>query len=300
MRILVFGSLNIDHDYYVDHRGAPGETITADSLSLAVGGKGLNQAIAIAKAGASVALAGAVGPDGGMLLQTLQDHGVDVSLIKHVDQPTGHAIITIDRHGSNDIMIFGGANRQIDAAYVSQVLAGYGPGDIMVVENEISAMKDVLSQAHAKGMTIVANPSPFDPQILGWPLDDIDWFFINEVEGAGLTGGADIPSMPAALAARFPKAQVVLTLGGQGAYYLHAGQAQHQPASHVKAIDTVGAGDTFLGYFTAGLARGRDPRACLRLASTAAGICVTRKGAAASIPTADEVEAVLASSPATD
>lgn len=290
MKILVFGSLNIDHDYYVDHLMVPGETMAADSLVLAPGGKGLNQAIALAKAGIEVSLAGCIGPDGGLLEQTMASYHVDGRLLKHCTEPNGHAIITIDHHGANSIMIYGGANQQVDHDYVDMILAQYQAGDIIIVENEISEMPYLLQQAHAKGLIIAANPSPFDDKISQWPLKSIDWFFINETEGALLTGVTETNLIVEALPHMYPQSRFVLTLGSQGAVYVDANQNIKVPACHVKAVDTVGAGDTFMGYFVAGLYHQWPIEKCLKTASTAAALCVSRKGAASAVPTMAEVE----------
>ncbi len=289
MKILVFGSLNIDHDYYVDHLMAPGETIAADKLVLAPGGKGLNQAIALAKSGLPVSLAGCLGPDSQLLDQTMEQYHVDADLIKRDQTPTGHAIITIDAQGANSIMIYGGANQQIDQAYIDSVLAQFGQGDIIIVQNEISSMVYLLNQAYRKKMTIVANPSPFNSRIADWPLALIDWFFINETEGAALTGRSEYPDIAAGLLSKFPTSRFVLTLGGQGSWYIDSAQIIKQPAYHVKAVDTVGAGDTFLGYFVNGLYNNLTPAQCLSQAAKAAAICVSRIGAAQAVPTMDEV-----------
>lgn len=303
MRVLCFGSLNIDYTYRVDHFVKKGETLASDSLHVFSGGKGLNQSIALARAGLSVCHAGAVGEDGGFLLDVLSQSGVDTENIAVLkDIRTGNAIIQNDRDGDNCILLYGGANQAVTREHVDQVLARFGAGDYLVLQNEISEIPYIVEKAHGIGMKIVLNPSPMNEKIREIPLEFVDYFLLNEVEagqilgkeavtGAGVKagGGVDGEALAAELLARFPDAAVVLTLGSDGSVYADKNERFFQPAYPVETVDTTAAGDTFTGYFLAGILAGRTVRAAMDLAARAASIAVTRRGAAPSIPAIDEV-----------
>ncbi|MCX7776388.1 MAG: ribokinase [Spirochaetaceae bacterium] len=299
MRVLNFGSLNIDHVYRVDRFVQPGETKAVKAYEVFAGGKGLNQSIALARAGLRVAHAGKVGPEGDFLIKVLKQAGVETASIGRSPLPTGHAIIQVDDEGHNCILIHGGANRDITEAFIQRVLEVFDKGDILVLQNEIAMPQRILELAHAKGMTLVLNPSPFEPSIAAWPLALVDIFVLNETEAAGLARGLalldaeraqDAREAARALAARFSHALVVVTLGAEGALAIRDGSEYLQPAFKVNALDTTAAGDTFLGYLVAGIAEGCSIPDALKLAAQAAAICVTRKGASSSIPRRDELE----------
>ncbi|MBR3271772.1 MAG: ribokinase, partial [Clostridia bacterium] len=160
MRVLVFGSLNIDRTYSVPHFVRAGETLTASRMELFRGGKGFNQTVALARAGVPVAMAGAVGSDGDFLTEPLSAEGVDISRIKRTDGASGHAIIQVNAEGNNSIIILAGANGTITYADADAALSGYGKGDWLVLQNEISSLDYIIRTAHEKGMTVVLNPSP--------------------------------------------------------------------------------------------------------------------------------------------
>lgn len=293
MKVLCFGSLNIDYTYRVDHFVRPGETLSARSLQVFPGGKGLNQSLALAKAGAKVSHAGAVGEDGRFLLELLENAGVDISQTEILpDTRTGNAIIQNDAAGDNCILLFGGANRAITPEQVDRTLASCEPGDYLLLQNEISSLGYLVEQAAKKGLRIVLNPSPMNGEILALPLDQIDLFLLNEVEAAQLTGlpSEEAEALGDALRERFPKAGIVLTLGSRGSVYLDGEKRIVQKPYPVQAVDTTAAGDTFTGYFLAGLLAGRPIEETMDRASRASAIAVTRPGAATSIPTPDEVD----------
>jgi ribokinase len=289
MRILNFGSLNIDYVYRVDTFLKPGETKAAKSRSVFAGGKGLNQSLAIARAGLSVFHAGKIGEEGGFLVDTLQKGKVDTSLIVRSSVPTGHTIIQVDDSGRNCILLFGGANQDIEEAYIDSTLEKFEKSDILVLQNEISRIPMIIEKAKEKGLTIVMNPAPYTPSIQNYPLDSVNIFILNEIEAEGLSGSGNPRQAIEILAARFPNAQIVLTLGEEGALWAHKDQQLYQPAYKVKAVDTTAAGDTFTGYFIAGMVEGLETKQALDLAARAASICVTRPGAADSIPWRQEV-----------
>lgn len=292
-RILNFGSLNLDHVYRVDHIVSPGETIDAADVQVNCGGKGLNQSIALARAGAEVFHAGLVAEDGQVLIEICRAAGVDVSLVRVVPGRTGHAIIQVDRSGQNSIVLFGGTNRAVTQEYIDEVLDGFGKGDVIVLQNEVNMLPQIIESAAARGLRIVLNPSPFDERIAACGLGLVWLFFVNEVEGAQLTGKTEPDEILSALARMFPAANIVLTLGAQGAIALVEGTRFEQPAIACEAVDTTAAGDTFTGFFLAEYLRGGDAARALLMAAHASAIAVSRPGAAPSVPTLDSVRKAM-------
>ena len=290
MKVLNFGSLNLDHFYEVEHIVRPGETISSGKYRLACGGKGLNQSVALAHAGAQVFHAGKVGQDGEALLACLKAAGVDTRYVEVTEEaPSGHAIIQVDKGGQNSIIIHGGANREIQKADVSRVLEDFGPGDWLLLQNEVSCIPEMIEQAKKQGLTIALNPSPMDEYIGAYPLEKVDYFIINEIEGTELSGESEPQAILTAMRDRFPKAATLLTLGEQGVLYADRQIRLAVPAEKVRAVDTTAAGDTLTGFFIAQRLAGQPIEACLRTACHAAAICVTRRGAADSIPWLKEV-----------
>lgn len=305
-KILSFGSLNIDYVYSVDHFVQKGETLASGALEIFSGGKGLNQSVALGRAGAEVFHAGAVGPDGQFLLDLLQEAGVDTHLVKQLESVrTGNAIIQRDPEGNNCILLYGGANQAITREQVKKSLEGFGAGDYIVLQNEINQMPFLMEQAHAKGMHIVLNPSPMNGRIFEMPLGCVDYLILNEVEAAQILE-ADTPAlgdekaalgdekageaMAELLKKKFPRSRIVLTLGENGSVYCGEETRIRQPAYAVRAVDTTAAGDTFTGYFIAGISRGMSAEEALDTASRAAAIAVTKPGAAPSIPAWEQVQ----------
>jgi ribokinase len=291
MRILNFGSLNIDYVYRVDHIVRPGETLPGKSYEVYAGGKGANQSVALARAGATVAHAGNVGRDGAWLPDKLAREGVDVRLIAAGDTPTGHAIIQVEDSGENAIVLFPGANRQVTRAQADRVLAQIeDPARTMLLlQNEVNEVPYLIRRARALGMKVCLNPAPFGLEVRQYPLDEVDILVLNETEAAGLTGMASTDRMLDAMARQWHAAQIILTVGEKGAFYQNGNQRIEVPADRVQAVDTTAAGDTFVGYFLAALAGGDAVEKCVRFACHAAAICVTRPGAMDSIPHLREV-----------
>jgi ribokinase len=290
MKVINFGSLNFDHFYGVDHFVLPGETITSNKYQLFCGGKGLNQSIALSNAGAKVFHAGRVGQDGKLLIARLTTAGVDTTFIEVAESgPSGHAMIQVDKSGQNSIIIHGGANQDIRNEDVKRVLNQFTSDDCLLLQNEISCISEIIDQAKIKGLTIFLNPAPMDKKVLGYPLDKVDYFIINEIEGRELTGEIKPEAIIGAMLKRFPLSATVLTLGEYGVIYAHHQTKISIPAEKVIPVDTTAAGDTFIGFFIAQKINGHPVENCLRTASRAAAICVTRIGAADSIPLSDEV-----------
>ena len=289
MKILNFGSLNVDYVYEVNCIAAPGETVSARNRKIFCGGKGLNRGVAMAKASVPVYQAGSVGLDGNILLEALKKVGINTDFIFRQDSPGGHTVIQVDSRGENCILVYGGTNRQIPRAHMDRVLKDFSAGDLLLLENEINDVAYLIHAAHERGMTILFNPSPFDETIQSLPLNLVDCFILNEAEGTAISETALIENIIPKLTKRFPGAHVLLTLGEQGAKYSDGTMIYHQKVYPVKPVDTTAAGDTFLGYFVFGLTTGRTPQETLRVAAKAASITVSRLGAADAIPVLSEV-----------
>ena len=293
MKLLDFGSLNIDHTYQLPHLVRPGETLASDSYHKSEGGKGFNQAVALAKAGQEVYLAGAIGQDGLFLRDYLQELGVHTEHLCVLDAPTGHAMIQLDTEGQNCIILFGGTNGMITEAMIDEVLADFGAGDYLLLQIEISHVDSIICAAHAKGMHIILNPSPMSPELLTWPLELVEWFILNEIEGADITGKTQPEEMLDELLRRYPACHVVLTLGERGSVYADATQRMDQSIVTAHTVDTTAAGDTFTGYFIHALLQGEAIQQALKTAACASAITVSRPGAGRSIPAAEEVQAAM-------
>ena len=229
-----------------------------------------------------------------MLTDMLRGAGVDVRFVRvREDVASGHAIIQVDRNAQNSILLFGGANQKLTAAFVDEVLADFGAEDILLLQNEVNMLPYIVDKAYAKGMQIALNPSPFNEKLSEVDLSKISIFLLNEVEGFQITGLKDPKEILAGLLERYPDARIVLTLGKDGAVYADKVQKHFQPIFKVQTVDTTAAGDTFTGYFLAGLCEGMDIPEILRRSARASAIAVSRPGAVPSIPCRAEVEESL-------
>lgn len=289
MKILNFGSLNIDYVYSVEHIVIPGETIPSMTRNTFCGGKGLNQSIALAKAGAAVSHAGCIGKDGALLKELLINNGVNTDFVTVVDLPSGHAVIQVDQKGQNSIILYGGANLMISEEYVDRVLSHFEKNDILLLQNEINNIPLIMEKAHKKGMAIALNPSPISQKLKEYPLDYVKYFLLNEIEGYEITGEKESEAILRVLQSRYPDACIVLTLGKNGVLYCDREQKMAHGIYKADVVDTTAAGDTFTGYFLAGVMDGLHISKNLERASIASSIAVSRKGAASSIPMLDEV-----------
>ncbi|MBQ8232299.1 MAG: ribokinase [Lachnospiraceae bacterium] len=289
MKIYNLGSLNIDYVYQVPHFVRPGETLASSEMQTFPGGKGLNQSVALGRAGATVIHGGFIGNNDKWLADILEASKVDIRHLQTVSMPSGHAIIQVDTNGQNCILLFAGANHCFTSKYVEQALADAENGDILLLQNEINNLEIVFEIAHAKGMQIAFNPSPFDKSLLDLPLSYVDWWLCNEIEGNELTGKEDPMDIVTDLCQRFPESNVLLTLGKEGSLFKNASKLIRQPAYKTNAVDTTAAGDTFTGYFLAMAASGKDIEQALQIASLASSIAVSREGASSSIPWLEEV-----------
>ena len=291
MKVLSFGSLNFDHVYQMDHFVMPKETTSSLSYSRGFGGKGLNQSIALAKSGLDVYHAGRVGFDGQPFIDYLQEYGVKVDYLKKDEETaTGHAIIQVS-HSENCIILYGGANQLIDEAQIDEVLTHFEKGDLLLIQNEISSLTYLITKAHEKGLRIAFNTAPMDEKVFGYPLDLIDIFVVNEVEGKGLANisSDNVEDVIVGLQKAYPNKEIILTVGSQGSYYISGEAVIHQEAYRVESVDTTAVGDTFTGFYLASILRGETVSNALRIAAKASSITVTKEGAAKSIPTLEQV-----------
>ena len=291
MRILNFGSLNYDYVYSLPYIVTPGETIASTKMEIFCGGKGLNQSIALAKAGANVYHAGMVGEDGQELCDMLAENGVNTQYVKQIDGKSGHAIIQVEESGQNSIVLFGGSNRRITKGYIDVVLSHFEKGDYLLLQNEVNLVEYLIEQAYEKGLKIILNPSPYDQQLDACDFNKIDTFLLNEVEGYQITGKTESEEILDEMLRKYPKASVVLTLGDKGARYGQGTKRYSQSSFKIDVVDTTAAGDTFTGFYLAEVMRGHEVSKALELAAKASAIAVGRAGAANSIPRLEEVEA---------
>lgn len=286
MKVLNFGSLNYDHVYEMENFVNPKETISSLGYARHFGGKGLNQSIALKKAGMDVYHAGRVGSDGQDFIDYLKKYNVKTDyLIKDDKEATGHAIIQVC-NGENCIILHGGSNQKIDSTQVDKTFLNFESGDLLLVQNEISSMDLILKKAHEKGMIIAFNTAPMDAKIFSYPLDLVDIFIVNEVEAKGLAGSSsdDINTIINDLIKKYPNKKIVLTVGEKGSYFIEDEHYIHVDALKVKAVDTTAAGDTFTGFFLASYLKDGNSIEALKLASKASAITVQGAGAAQSIP----------------
>jgi ribokinase len=296
-RVFVVGSLNADHRVRVPRIPSGGETVLGADIVVSAGGKGANQAVAAARAGAAVTLVGAVGDDrdGELVRRALADEEIDSRHLRVITGvPTGRAMITVDDGGENAIVVSPGANSALAADDVDTALAEMGAGDLLLLQLEtpMPLVTYAARQAGSAGGTVVLNAAPV-PTSAGGLLQYVDVLVVNDHELSGVAnvvcGKEHRPNAgregDMALLASVSGATVVCTAGSGGAFVASAGLVEHVEATPVSVVDTTAAGDTFIGYLAATLATGPDDviRA-LQRAVRAAGITVTRPGAVDSIP----------------
>lgn len=289
MKYLMFGSLNIDKVYTVPHFVSEGETLSSIDYTEYAGGKGLNQSIALAMTGVKVFHAGKIGKDGYFLKIYLKAAGINVDNVYDDASITGHAMIQVTNAGENCILLYGGANKEITVEQVDQVLAEFNSDDILVLQNEINCLEYIINIAHAKGLTIALNPSPINDVMKTLDYSKVDYLFLNEIEGQELTKQQNSKSILETLLFKYPNLKILLTLGAKGSIYKDCNQEFAQEIYKVDVVDTTAAGDTFMGYFLGVVFKTNDIPYALKIASKAASITVSRKGASQSIPKIEEV-----------
>ena len=293
MKILNFGSLNLDYVYRVKDFVKPGETLDVLSQQVSAGGKGLNQSVALARACSKTYHAGCVGTGGEMLTDLLKTNGVDTAHIAAVSTLQGNAVIQVTDRGENCILLYGGSNRCVTDAQVDSTLAAFGEGDWLVLQNEINCLPYIVERAYDKGMRIVLNPSPYNDALNGVDFGMLDWIFVNEIEAEQISGTADPDEAYRRLHAQYPALSVLITLGKHGSVAFCGNERCAQPIFEMPVKDTTAAGDTFTGYFITALTEQLPLAEALRRATAASAIAVSRPGAAASIPGKEEVDAFL-------
>lgn len=302
-RIVVVGSINMDVINHVERHPLPGETVKGRRTEYSPGGKGANQAVAAALAGAQVDMLGAVGNDSfaAVLLESLNSRGVGTAAVSAKEGTSGLAFITVSAAGENNIILSEGANGKVDANDLQANAGLLEQADAVLLQNEIpwETTLAALELAKSKGVLTCLNVAPaFRLPPASWPLVDV--LVLNETEASVVTGLSVAGPEEAKLAARRliegGVTIVVITLGVQGAVYVHRdGRILHTPAFPVRAVDTTAAGDTFAGAFAAaGFGEGAiSAEVALRFASAAAALTVTREGAQQAIPTKAEIDAFL-------
>lgn len=298
--IYVLGSINTDFVATVSRMPAAGETMTAQSFSVGRGGKGANQAAAVARLGGEVMMIGKVGGEsfGVEAKAALRAAGADVRYVTACEAPTGLAMITVEK-GDNRIILSPGANAWLSPADVDEAFSGAKRGDYLIMQLEVplETVTYAAKRAKEKGMTVVLNPAPAVP-LTEELVSSTDIIAPNESETEILTGvNPARGDVELALAVKKLYAlgakRVLITLGGKGAAIAEGQNIAYIPPRKVKVVDTTGAGDTFIGAMTLRLSLGDDFRSAAEFAAIAASITITRKGATASIPTLGEVKAVM-------
>ncbi|MFT6022610.1 MAG: ribokinase [Ascidiaceihabitans sp.] len=286
MTIYNLGSINIDMVYRLPHLPAPGETLAAVDFSQGLGGKGANMSVAAARGAARVRHIGAVGTDGRWAVQRMLEYGVDTTHIVELDTATGHAIINVDDAAENAIVLWPGANAQIEKSQIGRALSEASTGDILVMQNETSGQADAAQMAHDLGLRVVYAAAPFDSDAVQAVLSFVDLLFLNEVEAAQLEQATGLaPNM-------LDVTDVIVTLGAKGCrWYQNSAKLETDfDAIKVDPVDTTGAGDTFTGYVIAGLDRGMPMAQAINLATQAAALMVTRHGTSDVIPDLKEIQ----------
>lgn len=285
MAVWCFGSINSDIFYQVPHIPRPGETIAGMSRTTGLGGKGANQSVAAARAGSVTYHLGAVGADGEWAVERLRSFCVETSGIARVDVPTGHAIIPVADDGENAIIIYGGANQAQSPLEIKASLQGAKAGDIFLLQNEVSHQVEIAKFARDIGLRVMYSAAPFDVKAVRTVLECCEAILVNEIEAAQLLPELDVDLLESSVKG------LLVTLGSNGAEWrdLNSGEVTKVNAYPVDAVDSTGAGDTFAGYFAAGLDQGLKLEKAMDLASAAAALMVTRPGTSDVIPSREEV-----------
>jgi ribokinase len=293
--IVMVGSANMDIVFSVERIPLPGETLLADSVAKYPGGKGLNQAVAAARAGARTVFVGALGEDdnGAELASTMTEAGIDARLVRREPTASGQAFIVVADNAENTIIVASGANAEVTALRPADREAIAGAAVLLMqLELPLGTVIEAATAARDAGTTVMLNAAPAQelPDAL---LDLLDCLIVNEHEACLLAGSDDLGTASAALAARVDR--LIVTLGSAGsALYEHGVEVARIPARAVQAIDTTGAGDTYCGAFAAGIAEGQDLAGAAAFATAAAALSVQALGAVPSIPSRDRIEGMLA------
>lgn len=290
MKVLNFGSLNFDRTYEVSSFVEAGQTISSQKFSIFLGGKGLNQSVALSNGGSQVYHIGVRGPDGLEFVAFLEEHGVNTDFIFESDTYSGHAVIQINSKGENAIVVEGGSNVELSKEHIDTVFEKFQHEQCLVLaQNEISNLNYIMSKAKEYGHTLYLNPSPMDENLLNAPLELVDYFILNETEALSLTSSSEHELSIKKIKQLYPESQVILTLGEKGVMFFDGERLVKQAAYPTTVVDTTCAGDTFTGYVIGGINQGESIEKSLQRASIASSLCIEIKGAANSIPKLTDV-----------
>lgn len=286
MAIFNLGSINIDRFYALPHLPQPGETLSALSHNVGLGGKGMNQSVAAARAGATVNHIGAIGKADGWVRERIEGYGVNCQFLRELDGATGHAIIYVDEQGENTIVLESGTNAKQDSESVIEAIDSAVAGDTLLLQNETNLQPHAATFAMVKGMRVIYSAAPFSVAAVKALVPDVSMIVMNSIEAAQLCREMDITLE------QIPAPQVLVTLGSKGAMWRsnETGEVIEVSSPKVTAVDTTAAGDTFAGYFAAGLDLGMTTQKSMEWATQAAALKVTRRGTADVIPTAADVK----------
>ena len=298
-KVVVIGSLNMDLVTRAPRLPQGGETLIGHSFSTIAGGKGANQAVAAARLGAQVSMVGCVGDDayGEHLRGALLHEGIDCQAVSVIDGSSGVALIVVDDHSQNAIVIVAGANGALTPSVVDRFDAVLQGADVIICQLEIpdATVGHALKRGRELGKIVILNPAPASRKLPPEWYACIDYLIPNESEAAVLSGlPVDSLATAEAGAAQLIAAgagKVIVTLGAQGLVFADGTRLEHFAAPRVKAVDTTAAGDTFVGGFAAALASGKSEIEAIRFGQVAAALSVTREGAQPSIPTSQDVQA---------
>lgn len=294
MAIINFGSINIDHVYRVDHFVQPGETLASNEYQCLLGGKGANQSIALARAGADVRHVGKISESDAAFKQSMIRDGINCKHISCTESASGHAIIQVTPSAENAIVLFGGANQELTSKDVMHALDDVKSSDWVLTQNETNCIDEVLLQAKEKGLKVAFNPAPMTESVKQLPHECIDLLIVNEVEAEEISGKSNLDEIEAYFRKDWSHAEVLITLGKAGVRMLKNDKSIDVPAFLVDAVDTTAAGDTFIGYFLSAYSEHADTKAALTRACAASALAVMKAGAAQSIPNEKDVDRFLA------
>ncbi|CAB4408316.1 unnamed protein product [Rhizophagus irregularis] len=322
-KVLTFGSINIDEFFEVPHIVSSGETITSSKYCQRAGGKGANQSVALAKAGALIWHAGKIGRDGEWIKKYMNNHGVRVDhIIISEDQPTGRAFIQVSQKTrDNSIVLLPGTNHMISLDEARKILSQeFGVNDWVIMQNEIGQIGgEILKLCKEKGLTTVFNPAPLSENIINvFSFNLVDYLIVNKLEAvqlykqiSGFSSDEDISiqDLLSFISIKFKHIGIIVTLGSEGLYawYRPEQKVFNLPAFKTKVLDTTGAGDTFTGYFVSSIVRSLKQRRtnnsfstilptaedfldALKEATVASGLAVSQLGAMESIPSFNDVQ----------
>ncbi len=287
MAILNLGSINVDSVYRLAQLPRPGETIAAADRVTILGGKGLNQSVAIVRAGGRVRHLGAIAQADTWIADRMREDGIDTThLHLRTQVPTGQALVLLSEDGENSIVLLAGANRTLADSEIVAAISGMAAGDWLLFQNETNGLERAAQLARTAGLKVAFAAAPFQADAVLPLLDKIDLLAVNEIEHSQLLEAAPGKGLPDTIA-------LLITRGAKGAEYRIGTQRYEVAGRRAEVVDTTGAGDTFLGYFLASIDSGQDPQPALSRANIAASIQVTRMGASTAIPLATEVDAAI-------